>query len=56
MIHSGGEITVENLLQVKSVTKTYAGGRRALHDVNLDINGGKIIGLLGTNGAERVRL
>ena len=47
---------MENLLQVKNVTKTYAGGRRALHDVNLDINGGKIIGLLGTNGSGKSTL
>jgi ABC-2 type transport system ATP-binding protein len=56
MIHSGGEIMVENLLQVRNVTKTYAGGRRALHEVNLDINGGKIIGLLGTNGSGKSTL
>lgn len=47
---------VENLLQVRSVTKTYAGKRRALHDVNLDISGGKIIGLLGTNGSGKSTL
>ena len=41
---------MENLLKVRNVSKTYAGGRRALHDVNLEISGGKIIGLLGTNG------
>ncbi|KZS45661.1 multidrug ABC transporter ATP-binding protein [Paenibacillus glucanolyticus] len=47
---------VENLLQVRSVNKTYAGGRRALHDINLNIHGGKIIGLLGTNGSGKSTL
>lgn len=47
---------MENLLQVRNVSKTYAGGRRALHNVNLDISGGKIIGLLGTNGSGKSTL
>lgn len=47
---------MENLLQVRNVSKTYAGGRRALHNVNLEISGGKIIGLLGTNGSGKSTL
>jgi len=45
-----------NLLQVRNVSKSYVGGRRALHNVNLEISGGKIIGLLGTNGSGKSTL
>lgn len=42
---------MENLLQFENVCKAYAGGRKALSNVTLNIGSGKIIGLLGTNGS-----
>ncbi|GAB6927466.1 ABC transporter ATP-binding protein [Paenibacillus sp. JCM 10914] len=42
---------MQPILETKGLTKTYMGGRKALHDVNIQIGGGKIIGLLGTNGS-----
>ena len=37
-------------LQAESVTKSYS-GRRVVDGVNLDVNGGEVVGLLGPNGA-----
>ena len=37
-------------LQAESVTKSYT-GRRVVDRVNLEVNGGEVVGLLGPNGA-----
>lgn len=44
------------IVQVKNLTKTYAGGFTALNGVNLDIKEGEIIALLGPNGAGKTTL
>ena len=38
-------------IRIENLCKTYAGGKRALNDVSLDIPRGQIFGLLGPNGA-----
>jgi ABC-2 type transport system ATP-binding protein len=44
------------ILSIAGVSKTYAGGRQALKEVNLDIAKGEIFGLLGPNGAGKTTL
>lgn len=39
-----------SVLKAEGVTKSY-NGRRVVHGVNLDVNGGEVVGLLGPNGA-----
>jgi lipopolysaccharide export system ATP-binding protein len=39
-----------SVLKAEGVTKTY-NGRRVVDQVNLEINGGEVVGLLGPNGA-----
>ena len=46
---------VPNMLSVRSVSKTYAGGFRALRHVSFDLTPG-VIGLLGPNGAGKTTL
>lgn len=38
-------------IEIRNLCKTYAGGKRALDDINLTIPRGQIYGLLGPNGA-----
>ena len=38
-------------IQVKSLTKTYPGGTKAVDEVTFDVREGEIFGLLGPNGA-----
>ena len=43
--------TVSAAISIKDLEKTYAGGKRALEGVSLDVPRGQIFGLLGPNGA-----
>ena len=44
-----------NFLEIKNVNKSF-GTKKILHDINLSISGGKIIGLLGKNGTGKSTL
>jgi ABC-2 type transport system ATP-binding protein len=44
-------MTAPAALQIRDLQKTYAGGKRALDGVTLDVPRGQIFGLLGPNGA-----
>jgi len=44
------------IISVRNLSKTYASGFRALHDVNLEIRPGEIFALLGPNGAGKTTL
>ncbi len=46
---------MENILSVKNLSKKY-GSKVALDDVNIDLTGGKIVGLLGPNGSGKTTL
>ena len=41
----------EAAIRIEALEKTYAGGKRALDRVSLDVPRGTIFGLLGPNGA-----
>ncbi|SMX42657.1 ABC transporter ATP-binding protein [Octadecabacter ascidiaceicola] len=47
---------MKNIVEVRSLTKTYDGGFEALKSVDLDIKQGEIIALLGPNGAGKTTL
>ncbi|MCR1900962.1 ABC transporter ATP-binding protein [Ligilactobacillus apodemi] len=42
---------MENLLEVKKLSKTYKNGRKALDNLNFNVIKGEILGFLGPNGA-----
>ncbi len=44
------------IIQIRGLSKRYAGGHAALSDVNLDIRPGEIFALLGPNGAGKTTL
>nr|WP_330424880.1 ABC transporter ATP-binding protein [Lachnotalea sp. AF33-28] len=41
----------ENILEIRSFTKIYSGGKRAVDQLNLDVRKGEIHGFIGHNGA-----
>ena len=41
----------EAAIAISNLSKTYAGGKRALDGVTFDVPRGQIFGLLGPNGA-----
>lgn len=42
---------MENLLEVKKLSKTYKNGRKALDNLNFNVTKCEILGFLGPNGA-----
>lgn len=41
----------KNILEIKNYSKSYGGGKRAVHDLSLSVDAGDIYGFIGHNGA-----
>ncbi|MPT49062.1 MAG: ABC transporter ATP-binding protein [Sphingobium sp.] len=48
---AASDYTTQSAIEIKGLSKVYAGGKRALDDVSLSVPRGQILGLLGPNGA-----
>ena len=49
-------LTLQPIISVSKLSKTYASGFQALKNINLDIRRGEIFALLGPNGAGKTTL
>lgn len=47
---------MKTVLSVKGITKTYPGGKKALHAVHFDLCSNQLVGLIGANGAGKSTL
>ncbi len=53
---AGAGVSMQPIISVSHLSKTYASGFKALSDINLDIRQGEIFALLGPNGAGKTTL
>ena len=49
-------LTMETVISIKNLSKTYKNGVHALKNINLDIYKGEVFGLLGENGAGKTTM
>ena len=44
------------MIEIKDISKTYNGEKKALNDISFDINDGEIFGFIGHNGAGKTTM
>ena len=42
---------VNNMLKIKSFSKTYKGGKKAVNNLSLEVDKGELFAFIGNNGA-----